>query len=96
MERLANGFVRFPCNVGDTVFTTYSNKVEVEEIIEIRIYKNDRAEFIYQYLINGGYVYFDEDDIGKNVFFIYEEAEKEITNKLQSHAEAIIDERNGR
>lgn len=76
MERLANGFVRFPCNVGDTVFTTYSNKVEVEEVIEIRIYKNDRAEFIYQYLINGGYVYFDEDDISKNVFFTYEEAEK--------------------
>lgn len=76
MERLANGFVRFPCNVGDTVFTTYSNKVEVEEVIEIRIYKNDRTEFIYQYLINGGYVYFDEDDIGKNVFFTYEEAEK--------------------
>ena len=96
MERLANGFVRFPCNVGDTVFTTYSNKVEVEEVIEIRIYKNDRAEFIYQYLINGGYVYFDEDDIGKNVFFTYEEAEKEITNKLQSHAETIMDERNGR
>ena len=41
MERLANGFVRFPCNVGDTVFTTYSNKVEVEEVIEIRIYKNE-------------------------------------------------------
>lgn len=96
MERLANGFVRFPCNVGDTVFTTYSNKVEVEEVIEIRIYKNDRAEFIYQYLINGGYVYFDEDDIGKNVFFAYEEAEKKRTNKLQSNAEAIIDERNGR
>lgn len=96
MERLANGFVRFPCNVGDTVFTTYSNKVEVEEVIEIRIYKNDRAEFIYKYLINGGYVYFDENDIGKNVFFTYEEAESELTNKLQSHAEAIMDERNGR
>jgi hypothetical protein len=96
VERLANRFVRFPCNVGDTVFTTYSNKVEVEEVVEIRIYKNDRAEFIYQYLINGGYVYFDEDDIGKNVFFTYEEAEKEIKNKLQSHAEEIIDERNGR
>ena len=76
MERLANGFVRFPCNVGDTVFTTYSNKVEVEEVIEIRIYKNDRAEFIYQYLTCGGYVYFDENDIGKNVFFTYEEAKK--------------------
>lgn len=96
MERLANGFVRFPCNVGDTVFTTYSNKVEVEEVIEIRIYKNDRAEFIYKYLINGGYVYFDEDDIGKNVFLTYEEAEKKRTNKLQLHAETIMDERNGR
>lgn len=37
-----------------------------------------------------------DDDFGKYAFFTYEEAEKEITNKLQSHAEAIIDERNGR
>lgn len=83
MERLANGFIRFPCNVGDTVFTTCSNKVEVEEVIEIRIYKNDRAEFIYQYFVNGAYVYFDENDIGKNVFFTHEEAELELANRQQ-------------
>lgn len=67
--------LKLPCKIGDTIYTVYGTKVEVEEIIEIRLYKNDKSEFIYQYLTYGGYTYFDNDDIGKFVFFTYEEAE---------------------
>ena len=68
--------LKLPCKIGDTIYTVYGTKVEVEEIIEIRLYKNDKSEFIYQYLTYGGYTYFDNDDIGKFVFFTYEEAER--------------------
>ena len=68
--------LKLPCKVGDVVFTTCGTKIETEEVIEIRLRKNDKSEFVYQYLINGGYAYFEEDDIGKDVFFTYEEAEK--------------------
>ena len=47
-------------------------------------------------LDSNDYEFRPKDDIDKNVFFTYEEAEKKITNKLQSHAEVIMDERNGR
>lgn len=36
------------------------------------------------------------DNLGKTTFLTYEEAELELANRQQSHAEAIIDERNGR
>lgn len=36
------------------------------------------------------------DDFGKTWFLTEEEAELELANKQQSHAEAIMDERNGR
>ena len=36
------------------------------------------------------------DRLGKTTFLTCQEAELELTNKLQSHAEAIMDERNGR
>lgn len=36
------------------------------------------------------------DNLGKTTFLTYEEAELELANRLQSHAEAIMDERNGR
>ena len=35
-------------------------------------------------------------DLGKKWFATYEEAELELANRQQSHAEAIMDERNGR
>lgn len=37
-----------------------------------------------------------KSDFGKTVFLTYQEAELELANKLQSHAEAIMDERKGR
>lgn len=36
------------------------------------------------------------DNLGKTTFLTYEEAELELANRQQSHAEAIMDERNGR
>lgn len=39
---------------------------------------------------------FWEEDFGKIVFLTQEEAELELANRQQSHAEAIMDERNGR
>lgn len=36
------------------------------------------------------------DNLGKTTFLTYEEAELELANRQQSHAEAILDERNGR
>lgn len=39
---------------------------------------------------------FYEDDFGKIVFLTQEEAELELANRQQLHAEAIMDERNGR
>lgn len=37
-----------------------------------------------------------KSDFGKTVFLTYQEAELELANRQQSHAEAIMDERNGR
>ena len=39
---------------------------------------------------------FWEEDFGKIVFLTQEEAELELANRQQSHAETIMDERNGR
>lgn len=36
------------------------------------------------------------DNLGKTTFLTYEEAEQELANRQQSHAKAIMDERNGR
>ena len=36
------------------------------------------------------------DNLGKTTFLTYEEAELELANRQQSHAESLMDERNGR
>ena len=75
--------LKLPCKVGSTVYITCGTKIEIEEVVEIRHYKNDKSEFIYQYLINGGYAYFEEKDIGVEVFFTYSEADKRFKEKFR-------------
>lgn len=79
--------LRLPCKVGDTVYTPCAWGIESGvvgsiEIISDRVFVNNEHHSM----------------IGEahNIYLTKEEAELELANRQQPHAEAIMDERNGR
>lgn len=80
--------LKLPCKVGDTVYLIYPEWNEKEKMME---------RVVYPFLVKSlDWIVEQEKHIGKSVFLTYEEAELELANRQQSHAEAIMDERNGR
>lgn len=84
--------LRLPCKVGDTVYLVDFEENDYDEATVLSIEIDTRENRI---LINSDYETgtWSEDSY---VFYSQEEAELELANRQQSHAEAIIDERNGR
>lgn len=90
--------LRLPCKVGDTVFFVGNEFINDYEIRRYIVDESGITVIQIAKEIDGKDYWnsFSIDDIGKSIFFTYVEAELELANRLQSHAEAIMDERNGR
>lgn len=86
--------LRLPCKVGDTVYCLTSADTTIVECEILWIEKHKKGVMVFA--LDGGLGDVVLAKLGKNWFLTYEEAEIELANRLQSHAEAIIDERNGR
>ena len=91
--------MRLPCKVGDTLWHYEKGMQEpipheVKEFI-VRKYRFNRIE-IYLYGFGGFTVCDFEGNLDEGWFLTHEEAELELANRQQSHAEAIMDERNGK
>jgi hypothetical protein len=89
--------LRLPCKVGDTVYAITRDFISEYTICSIEKYNEG---FFFNWRCEKG-IYinvreFTNFDIAKTVFLTREEAELELANRQQSHAEAIMDERNGR
>lgn len=90
--------LRLPCKVGDTVFFVGNEFINDYEIRRYIVDESGITVIQIAKEIDGKDYWnsFSIDDIGKSIFFTYQEAELELANRQQSHAEAIMDERNGR
>jgi flagellar biosynthesis component FlhA len=73
---LEHGVIVPPCKVGDKVWTKYGYTFEVEGIEILK----DKKIFRCGNLGTDDYMAFFEDEIGKDVFFAKEEAEKALNN----------------
>lgn len=77
--------LRLPCKVGDTVYQIHSlPKSNRQVLVQV-----EADEFFIALCVL-------EKRFNKTVFLTKEEAELELENRQQSHAETIMDERNGR
>lgn len=91
--------LRLPCRYGDTMYWLIDGSIKEVWFKGIRCDKGYKPQIIARYMVN---LSAKEDPIaklenlGKTVFLTREEAEQELANMQQSHAEAIMDERNGR
>ena len=86
--------LRLPCKVGDTVYCLTSGSTKIVDCTVLWIEKHQNGVLVFS--LDGGLGDVVLADLGKKWFATYEEAEQELANRLQSHAEAIMDERNGR
>ena len=86
--------LRLPCKVGDTVYFLTSGSTKIVDCTVLWIEKHQNGVLVFS--LDGGLGDVVLADLGKKWFATYEEAELELTNRLQSHAEAIMDERNVR
>ena len=86
--------LRLPCKVGDTVYCLTSGNTKIFDCTVLWIEKHQNGVLVFS--LDGGLGDVVLADLGKKWFATYEEAELELTNRLQLHAEAIMDERNGR
>lgn len=100
--------LRLPCKVGDTVYCIFSKRTKCTEhnqefdeynclgceCLECDSRKEKYVQEMKAYRLD--WIVDNLDRFGKTVFLTKEEAEQELANRQQSHAEAIMDERNGR
>ena len=86
--------LRLPCKVGDTVYIIQNEPTSVSTD---GYNSNGWKEVISERKIEKYEDYFHLTEvIHHKVYSTYQEAELELANRQQSHAEAIMDERNGR
>lgn len=75
-------YIKFPCNVGDTVyFVPYGN--HIFEFTVVRLATEPIEEIGFSICCNGGWV-FDNRHIGETVFFTREEAEKALAERSKT------------
>ena len=86
--------LRLPCKVGDTVYCIHKNEIIEDTVFDYDIWSLKNGISLRISLEN--YRDYIVGIFGKTVFLTYQEAELELANIQQSHAEAIMDERNGR
>ena len=65
-------FIELPCKVGDTIYHTFTGKVDYFEVYDIQVH-NDGIYVTYDFNR-----YFNADEFGKTVFLTREEAEKKL------------------
>lgn len=86
--------LRLPCKVGDTVYIIQNEPTSVSTD---GYNSNGWKEVISERKIEKYEDYFHLTEvIHHKVYSTYQEAELELANRQQSHAEAIMNERNGR
>ena len=85
---LADGWIRPPCKVGDTLFYIPFGKIiekcvvhavqyeEKEIVVKCHIWNKEREGLLHKQL-----VYFNDDDFSKTVFLTKEEAEAELERR---------------
>jgi hypothetical protein len=81
---LADGWIRPPCKVGDTVYTIFEGDIEALKVIYAKT--EESAEFVYRYYdAKNGFLSmpFTNRSVGKTVFLTKEEAEEKL-KELQS------------
>lgn len=65
-------YIELPCKVGDTIYHTFTGKVDYFEVYDIQVH-NDGIYVTYDFNR-----YFNADEFGKTVFLTREEAEKKL------------------
>lgn len=83
--------LRLPCKVGSKIY-----QIEDGYIYEFNAKSIDIRQENGKYIFCIDSMDYNFDDFGKIVFLTQEEAEQALAKMQQSHAEAIMDERNGR
>ena len=88
--------LRLPCKVGTSVYMINHYWIDEGRICGIAE-ADDIDCFCYKvYCDPDDYTMVAVEEFNKTWFLTYEEAELELANRQQSHAESIMDERNGR